>query len=1205
MPQPRQIKIKYPNMSEPIYVNSISEAIELSKFTIDAIKDCLSGDRKDIQGITFEYASKTPKDKVTRGIKDSTANLKGRNTGKGVKVTNVETGEVRCFPKRTEALTYMGYKSPKKSLKPYIDSGELVKGKYKLEEWTLEDEEEMYFQRAQTAIDKVESNDIRSKLQGILSQVRYDKYESFNPKQIREILPFKRWIEDAYYSGPDAVKLYPFWKKFLTDVFDSGKNITEAVLAGSIGCQVETQRIPTNKGILSYREIKNLFDKGEEIYVLSEEGINKVLGAWDKGIEPTKIITFRDGSIVEGTYEHKIRALRDGQIVWVEYQDLKVGDKVIKTNKECPLGNKRLRPSEAYMLGYLTGDGWVCSGNNKIQICIGDIERYENSMQELYKIFEEISSTGHVTWNPKDNENYATLSISNKDYHNWLLDNNIGQGSRNKRVPNIIYQCCKEDILDYIAGLIDSDGHLGIGNDGYCSLEIKSTSMDLLRDVQELLYALGIHNSIIDTPKRWGKKACRLSIKDIDKIKDLGLDLRIQYKKEVLEKQRTSTKSLQIPALLKALKPYSYLGKGYFKIRDYAMKNGCSIKTLNKLVENVPQVLEDNFVNYLYDKQIKEYEVINVLDSECFCMDLTIENSPTYLFNGFISHNTGKTTASLYGLMYKLYTLSCYENTAGLFNLMVTSKIAMIYFTISVKQAEKLGYGQLRSMVDSTPYFKDKFPRQDRIQSKLVFPENVEITYGSNNNHAIGLNLIASLLDEANFFKEEADETVVSAVYELYSSIIARGRSRYLHGGWNHSICFLVSSSTHQGSFTEKRINEGRKDNFEHMCVAAPRLWDVKPKGTYSDKRFYVFGGNENIDPLLLDTIQDVNRVRSALFMPLLDSNNVEDACKKTMQELKDELIIPIPVDFRKDFENDIIKGLQDIAGYSTAPSGFLFSSRPMYNKCVDKDYKHPFLQESLCISTNEPEHIWDYLIKGYEFKDKHQPHFISVDASTKHDSTGISMIHLKDIEVDEYGVSKPIIQVDFMLRITPPLKPFEIDIAKIREFIRYLRDEQDINIYGVSYDQYASAESLQLLRQQGFNAIQQSVIRSDVPHKDFVHIIQEGRLITYNYKPFESELFNMQHNRVKHKVFITPGATQYHGDTYMSLIGAFMHLMSVLDELPLTNENLTLGEDFYKDQYEIDTQEMMDSLVDGALNGLMDVDYDDLWDEDDDFIDY
>ena len=801
MPQPRQIKIKYPNMSEPIYVNSISEAIELSKFTIDAIKDCLSGDRKDIQGITFEYASKTPKDKVTRGIKDSTANLKGRNTGKGVKVTNVETGEVRCFPKRVEALTYMGYKAHNKSLKPYIVSGELAKGKYKLEEWTLEDEEEMYFQRAQTAIDKVESNDIRSKLQGILSQVRYDKYESFNPKQIREILPFKRWIEDAYYSGPDAVKLYPFWKKFLTDVFDSGKNITEAVLAGSIG--------------------------------------------------------------------------------------------------------------------------------------------------------------------------------------------------------------------------------------------------------------------------------------------------------------------------------------------------------------------------------------------------------------------TGKTTASLYGLMYKLYTLSCYENTAGLFNLMVTSKIAMIYFTISVKQAEKLGYGQLRSMIDSTPYFKDKFPRQDRIQSKLVFPENVEITYGSNNNHAIGLNLIASLLDEANFFKEEADETVVSAVYELYSSIIARGRSRYLHGGWNHSICFLVSSSTHQGSFTEKRINEGRKDNFEHMCVAAPRLWDVKPKGTYSDKRFYVFGGNENIDPLLLDTIQDVNRVRSALFMPLLDSSNVEDACKRTMQELKDELIIPIPIDFRKDFENDIIKGLQDIAGYSTAPSGFLFSSRPMYNKCVDKDYKHPFLQESLCISTNEPEHIWDYLIKGYEFKDKHQPHFISVDASTKHDSTGISMIHLKDIEVDEYGVSKPIIQVDFMLRITPPLKPFEIDIAKIREFIRYLRDEQDINIYGVSYDQYASAESLQLLRQQGFNAIQQSVIRSDVPHKDFVHIIQEGRLITYNYKPFESELFNMQHNRVKHKVFITPGATQYHGDTYMSLIGAFMHLMSVLDELPLTNENLTLGEDFYKDQYEIDTQEIMDSLVDGALNGLMDVDYDDLWDEDDDFIDY
>ena len=560
------------------------------------------------------------------------------------------------------------------------------------------------------------------------------------------------------------------------------------------------------------------------------------------------------------------------------------------------------------------------------------------------------------------------------------------------------------------------------------------------------------------------------------------------------------------------------------------------------------------------------------------------------------SIGTGKTTASLYGMMYKLYTLSCYENTAGLFNLMITSKIAMMYFTINLKQAEKLGYGQLKTMIDSVPYFQENFPRNQKLITKLQFPENVEITFGSNSNHAIGLNLIASLLDEANFFNEgkASDERTITEVYNLYSSIVARGRSRYLHNGWNHSICFLVSSSTHKGSFTEKRIEEGRRDDFKHMRVATPRLWDVKPKGTYSEDRFYVFAGNDSLDSLIINTMYDLNNVREALLLDKFDINmDVEEGCLKTIEELEVELVIPIPTDFRKDFENDILKALQDIAGYSTSPSGYLFTSRPTYNKCIDENYNPPFTKDEIEISTNTDVQLWDFLKPRYYFADPYNPHFISVDASTKNDSTGISMVHIKEIKEDVYGNRIPIIQVDFMMRITPPNKPYEIDISKIREFIRYLRDTMGLNIAGVSYDQYASVESLQILKQLGFNAIHQSVIKSDAPHRDLVHLINEGRLITYSYKPFEEELYNMMHDRVKHKVFIAPGTTEYHGDTYMSLVGALMHLMKELPTLSLTNENLTSGEDTYEDR---DAEEMMDSLLDSLMDDYSFSDFDDLY---------
>ena len=39
-------------------------------------------------------------------------------------------------------------------------------------------------------------------------------------EQIRPIIPARQWIEDDYYVGRDASKLYPFWKDLICDIFD-------------------------------------------------------------------------------------------------------------------------------------------------------------------------------------------------------------------------------------------------------------------------------------------------------------------------------------------------------------------------------------------------------------------------------------------------------------------------------------------------------------------------------------------------------------------------------------------------------------------------------------------------------------------------------------------------------------------------------------------------------------------------------------------------------------------------------------------------------------------------------------------------------------------------------------------------------------------------------------------------------------------------
>ena len=61
----------------------------------------------------------------------------------------------------------------------------------------------------------------------------------------------------------------------------------------------------------------------------------------------------------------------------------------------------------------------------------------------------------------------------------------------------------------------------------------------------------------------------------------------------------------------------------------------------------------------------------------------------------------GKSTLAIVSNIRKLYEISCFENIPALFNLMTTSKIVFIYFSLSKKQAELTGFGQIREMLDT------------------------------------------------------------------------------------------------------------------------------------------------------------------------------------------------------------------------------------------------------------------------------------------------------------------------------------------------------------------------------------------------------------------------------------------------------------------------------------------------------------------------
>lgn len=534
------------------------------------------------------------------------------------------------------------------------------------------------------------------------------------------------------------------------------------------------------------------------------------------------------------------------------------------------------------------------------------------------------------------------------------------------------------------------------------------------------------------------------------------------------------------------------------------------------------------------------------------------------IFTGAIG--TGKSTAAVILLIRRIYELSCYENIPALFDLMAVSRIAFAYISVTKDQAQNTGFSKLTDMIDDIPYFKEHFPRKTTLNSAIVFPtEGVFVLAGSILNHFIGLDVIGSILDEANFFegadREAQDMKMNSKAAMLYSQLQTRASSRFIVKGENKSLSILVSSSTTSSSFIEDRISRAAGD--PHTYIASPAIWDVKPQ-QFTKGRFYLYLGGEGIDPFVIDSISGLNTILINNKLPQVGGIGLDQAYEELDWSIKQK-IMKVPNELMTNFRDDIHTALQNLAGFSVTAANKFFNSATAFNQCIDTSISHPFIKESIPLSTTKipsqegyiPLHL--QLDDNVTFKNKKAPHFIHLDLSLTGDSTGIAMAHISDWQVirkgqntfaeeqdfmrydkksggidlsktapvrDEYiydiadeDIKMPIITVDMMLQILPPKKPNQISYSKIRDFILHLRDEVGINIELITFDQFQSAQLRQELTEVGFNTAYLSVDRTEDPYMSLANLFYDKRIRIYNYAPFRHELFNLIHYRAKKKI--------------------------------------------------------------------------------------
>lgn len=503
----------------------------------------------------------------------------------------------------------------------------------------------------------------------------------------------------------------------------------------------------------------------------------------------------------------------------------------------------------------------------------------------------------------------------------------------------------------------------------------------------------------------------------------------------------------------------------------------------------------------------------------------------------------GKTFAGIIVIIYFLYWLACFEVPQRVVGLSEVTSIILSYFSVSQSVAERTGFKLLRDLIDAIPFFQKEFKRNPDINSALYFPSNIQVVVASDSSALLSSNLICGVLDETNHLKSGGGHVGdLAKARSLYEDVSDRIRSRFA-GKLSSEIDYfpgctvLIGSATDDNSFVSERI---RKSDLQETQIVIIKPWVVRPD-RYSKKTFWVYIGSENTDPMVVNSLQDIETLLNVaypdeikVFKKAIVSADVDkDVIPQVIEKLRiRNLFIDPPEDFRPAFKKNVVKALQNQAGVATKLSGKFFTSYVTWKDCICDLIRHPFKQEVISISDKnnitldslfapnimfdlpEGEDYYGEKFKSIPWILRRHPEavrHIGSDLSFTGDPTGLAMSHVSNWDIDEEtGLSVPIFELDFAIRIEAPESPARIDWSKIRKFVFWLKSK-GVQIGSWRNDSYQSLEFLNSLTSNGIPGVVNSVDRNSDDYDDVSSLMFERRFKFYDYFPWKSEWFQLE----------------------------------------------------------------------------------------------
>lgn len=472
------------------------------------------------------------------------------------------------------------------------------------------------------------------------------------------------------------------------------------------------------------------------------------------------------------------------------------------------------------------------------------------------------------------------------------------------------------------------------------------------------------------------------------------------------------------------------------------------------------------------------------------------------IFSG--SRGRGKTEIAMLIAAYMLHRLLCLKDPVAHFHLKPTEKIVFAFMNIKLELAEEIGVAKFQNTIQSSPWFLRHGTIEGRtrkiwVPQKYNDQEAIDIKIGSQSDDLIGLPVFFVFFDEVSFQRNQDIDKQKQKANDAIDTAIGGMKTRFVHKGKNPTLLCLASSKRSDKSFLEEHMRKKLKSEKENVYISDGSVWEVKPKGTYSDKTFRVALGNK-----------------------FLQSMVIPDEDKSDIYLLKGYKIINVPIDFKADFIDDIDRALCDFAGISSSEITKYISGSAVAD-IVDESRKNPFQKDILEIGNSQSDEAqyYDFFdMSAIDPKLKRKPMFIHLDMSVSGDMTGIAGVWIsgKKVAVSELNQSNDLYYtLAFSVSIKAP-KGVQISFEKNKNFIYWLK-KQGFNIKGISTDSFQSVETGQTLSAKGYNYQQISVDRVDPashicrPYQYYRTAIYEKRLNLYKSDVLIEEIIDLERN--------------------------------------------------------------------------------------------